>query len=106
MVTPARQTETHDIVISERGTAHLITPSDADEELSRIKRDISQGMRQAIRRKDVSLSALARQMRSSRTALLRLLKEDDKSMGLRFLARVVAALGARMSIRMIQRKKR
>ena len=78
--------------------------SAAGQELGRIKRDVVRGVRKAMRRKRVNQASLARRIRTSRSAVARLLKAEDRSMTLRLLGRIVVALDARVNLQLAGRR--
>ncbi len=86
-----------------------ITRSFAGQELGRIKRDVVRDVRKAMRRKQVNQALLARRIRTSRSAVARLLKAEDRSMTLRLLGRIAVALDARVNVqfagRAVRRRK-
>ena len=72
----------------------------AGQELGRIKRDVVRDVRKAMQRKQVNQALLARRIRTSRSAVARLLKTEDRSMTLRLLGRIAVALGARVNLQL------
>lgn len=72
----------------------------AGQELGRIKRDVVRDVRRAMRRKHVTQAALARRIRTSRSAVARMLKAEDPSMTLRLLGRIAVALDARVNLQL------
>jgi transcriptional regulator with XRE-family HTH domain len=57
-------------------------------------------LRQAMRRKHVTQAVLARRLGTSRSAIARLLKEEDASLTLRLLGRLAVALDARVNFQL------
>jgi antitoxin HicB len=80
------------------------TRSVAGQELGRIKRDVVRDVRKAMERKQVNQALLARRIRTSRSAVARLLKAEDRSMTLRLLGRIAVALGARVNLQLAGRR--
>jgi transcriptional regulator with XRE-family HTH domain len=78
----------------------------AGQELGRIKRDVVRDVRKAMRRKHVNQALLARRIRTSRSAIARLLKAEDRSMTLRLLGRIAFALDARVNLQLGGRRRR
>jgi len=76
----------------------------AGQELGRIKRDVVRDVRKAMQRKQVNQALLARRIRTSRSAVARLLKSEDRSMTLRLLGRIAVALGARVNLQLAGRR--
>jgi antitoxin HicB len=76
----------------------------AGQELGRIKRDVVRDVRKAMQRKQVNQALLARRIRTSRSAVARLLKTEDRSMTLRLLGRIAVALGARVNLQLAGRR--
>ena len=76
----------------------------AGQELGRIKRDVVRDVRKAMERKQVNQALLARRIRTSRSAIARLLKSEDRSMTLRLLGRIAVALGARVNLQLAGRR--
>jgi antitoxin HicB len=76
----------------------------AGQELGRIKRDVVRDVRKAMERKQVNQALLARRIRTSRSAIARLLKAEDRSMTLRLLGRIAVALGARVNLQLAGRR--
>ena len=72
----------------------------AGQELGRIKRDVVRDVRKAMQRKQVNQASLARRIRTSRSAVARLLKAEDRSMTLRLLGRIAVALEARVNLQL------
>lgn len=72
----------------------------AGQELGRIKRDVVRDVRRAMQRKQVNQALLARRIKTSRSAVARLLKAEDRSMTLRLLGRIAVALEARVNLRL------
>ena len=70
----------------------------AGQELGRIKRDVVRDVRRAMRRKHVTQAVLARRIRTSRSAIARMLKAESPSMTLRVLGRIAVALEARVNL--------
>ena len=66
-----------------------------------LKRDLRRELLVAFRHKKLTKAALARQFDTSRNAIYRLLGESEESSNLRSLARVVHALDARITIRLV-----
>jgi DNA-binding Xre family transcriptional regulator len=83
-----------------------ISRSVAGHELGRVKRAMVRDLREAMRRKHVSQASLARRISTSRSAVGRLLKEEDSSLTLRLLGRIAVALGARVNLRLAQKGRR
>ena len=83
-----------------------ILRSVAGQELGRIKRDVVRDVRKAMRRKHVNQASLARRIRTSRSAIARLLKAEDRSMTLRLLGRIAVALDARVNLQFAGRRAR
>ena len=77
-----------------------VTRSVAGQELGRIKRDVVRDVRRAMERKHVTQAVLARRIRTSRSAVARMLKVEDRSMTLRLLGRIAVALGARVNLQL------
>jgi len=69
-------------------------------ELGRVKRAVVRDLRQAMRRKQVTQAVLARRLGTSRSAIARLLKEEDSSLTLRLLGRLAVALDARVNLQL------
>lgn len=69
-------------------------------ELGRVKRAVVRDLRQAMRRKQVTQAVLARRLGTSRSAVARLLKEEDSSLTLRLLGRLAVALDARVNLQL------
>jgi transcriptional regulator with XRE-family HTH domain len=69
-------------------------------ELGRVKRAVVRDLRQAMRRKQVTQAGLARRIGTSRSAIARLLKEEDSSLTLRLLGRLAVALDARVNLQL------
>jgi transcriptional regulator with XRE-family HTH domain len=80
------------------------TRSVAGQELGRIKRDVVRDVRKAMQRKQVNQASLARRIRTSRSAVARLLKAEDRSMTLRLLGRIAVALDARVNFQLAGRR--
>jgi transcriptional regulator with XRE-family HTH domain len=78
----------------------------AGQELGRIKRAVVRDVRIAMRRKQVNQALLARRIRTSRSAVARLLKAEDRSMTLRLLGRIAVALDARVNFQLAGRSTR
>jgi transcriptional regulator with XRE-family HTH domain len=76
----------------------------AGQELGRIKRDVVRDVRKAMQRKQVNQALLARRIRTSRSAIARLLKAEDRSMTLRLLGRIAVALDARVNLQLAGRR--
>jgi transcriptional regulator with XRE-family HTH domain len=76
----------------------------AGQELGRIKRDVVRDVRKAMQRKQVNQAVLARRIRTSRSAVARLLKSEDRSMTLRLLGRIAVALDARVNLQLAGRR--
>ena len=76
----------------------------AGQELGRIKRDVVRDVRKAMERKQVNQASLARRIRTSRSAVARLLKAEDRSMTLRLLGRIAVALDARVNFQFAGRR--
>ena len=76
----------------------------AGQELGRIKRDVVRDVRKAMQRKQVNQALLARRIRTSRSAVARLLKAEDRSMTLRLLGRIAVALDARVNLQLAGRR--
>jgi len=76
----------------------------AGQELGRIKRDVVRDVRKAMERKQVNQALLARRIRTSRSAVARLLKSEDRSMTLRLLGRIAVALDARVNLQLAGRR--
>jgi transcriptional regulator with XRE-family HTH domain len=76
----------------------------AGQELGRIKRDVVRDVRKAMQRKQVNQALLARRIRTSRSAVARLLKSEDRSMTLRLLGRIAVALEARVNLQLAGRR--
>jgi transcriptional regulator with XRE-family HTH domain len=72
----------------------------AGQELGRIKHDVVREVRRAMRRKHLTQAALARRIRTSRSAVARMLKAEDPSMTLRLLGRIAVALDARVNLQL------
>jgi hypothetical protein len=73
----------------------------AREQFACLKRDLRRELLVAFRNKKLTKAALAREFDTSRNALYRLLGETQESSNLRSLARVVRALDARITIRLV-----
>jgi transcriptional regulator with XRE-family HTH domain len=78
----------------------------AGQDLGRIKRDVVRDVRRAMRRKHVTQAALARRIRTSRSAVARMLKAEDPSMTLRLLGRIAVALEAHVNLQFAGRGSR
>ncbi len=76
----------------------------AGQELGRIKRDVVRDVRKAMQRKQMNQALLARRIRTSRSAVARLLKAEDRSMTLRLLGRIAVALDARVNLQLAGRR--
>jgi transcriptional regulator with XRE-family HTH domain len=76
----------------------------AGQELGRIKRDVVRDVRKAMQRKQINQALLARRIRTSRSAVARLLKAEDRSMTLRLLGRIAVALDARVKMQLAGRR--
>jgi antitoxin HicB len=76
----------------------------AGQELGRIKRDVVRDVRKAMQRKQVNQALLARRIGTSRSAVARLLKTEDRSMTLRLLGRIAVALEARVNLQLAGRR--
>jgi transcriptional regulator with XRE-family HTH domain len=72
----------------------------AGHELGRVKRAVVRDLREAMRRKHFNQALLARRMGTSRSAVARLLKEEDSSLTLRLLGRLAVALDARVNLQL------
>jgi transcriptional regulator with XRE-family HTH domain len=72
----------------------------AGHELGRVKRAVVRDLREAMRRKEFNQAHLARRMGTSRSAIARLLKEEDSSLTLRLLGRLAVALDARVNLQL------
>jgi len=84
-----------------------VVQSSAGQELGRVKRDVVRDVRRAMRRKHVTQAVLARRIRTSPSAVARMLKFDDQSMTLRLLGRIAVALGAQVDFQLggVRRRK-
>ena len=71
-----------------------------ETELLAIKKTLSLQLRQAMKRKSVSHSQLARGMRTSRTVINRMLDPSDTGVTLATLTRASQVLGLRVDIRL------
>ena len=69
-----------------------------------ISSDVVRDVRKAMERKQVNQALLARRIRTSRSAVARLLKAEDRSMTLRLLGRIAVALGARVNLQLAGRR--
>jgi len=69
-------------------------------ELLAIKKTLSLQLRQAMKRRSVSQSHLAKQMRTSRTVISRMLDPSDTGVTLATLTRASQVLGLRVDIRL------
>jgi predicted XRE-type DNA-binding protein len=69
-------------------------------ELLAIKKTLSLQLRQAMKRRSVSQSRLAKQMRTSRTVINRMLDPSDTGVTLATLTRASQVLGLRVDIRL------
>jgi transcriptional regulator with XRE-family HTH domain len=83
-----------------------VNRSVAGQQLGRIKRDVVRDVRRAMERKHVNQALLARRIRTSRSAIARLLKAEDRSMTLRLLGRIAVALDARVNFQLAGRSSR
>lgn len=72
----------------------------AAAEATAVKRVIARQIEKEIRERRISKSALARRMRSSRSALDRLLDPDNASVTLLTLETVALALGKRLDVQL------
>ncbi len=61
-------------------------------------------VRKAMQRKQINQALLARRIRTSRSAVARLLKAEDRSMTLRLLGRIAVALDARVRMQLAGRR--
>jgi predicted XRE-type DNA-binding protein len=71
-----------------------------ESELLAIKKTLSLQLRQAMKRKSVSQSRLAKEMRTSRTVINRMLDPSDTGVTLATLTRASQVLGLRVDIRL------
>ena len=71
-----------------------------ETELLAIKKTLALQLRRAMRRRSVSQSQLARQMRTSRTVINRMLDPSDTGVTLATLSRASRVLGLRVDIRL------
>ena len=71
-----------------------------ETELLAIKKTLALQLRRAMRRRRVSQSQLARQMRTSRTVINRMLDPSDTGVTLATLSRASRVLGLRVDIRL------
>ena len=71
-----------------------------ETELLAIKKTPSLQLRQAMKRRSVSRSRLAKEMRTSRTVINRMLDPSDTGVTLATLTRASQVLGLRMAIRL------
>ena len=71
-----------------------------ETELLAIKKTLSQQLRQAMKRRSVSKSRLAKEMRTSRTVINRILDPNDTGVTLATLTRASQVLGLRVDIRL------
>jgi transcriptional regulator with XRE-family HTH domain len=69
-------------------------------EASRLKQIVSTGLRGELKRNGTSRAALARAMRTSRSAVDRVLDERNSSITLHTLVRAAATLGYRVELKM------
>ena len=81
----------------------LNSQTDVDSELTRLKREVAVQLRKEMQRRRASQSALARRSGVSRSALGRLVNQQDSSTTLRFLGYVADGLGASISLRLVRR---
>jgi transcriptional regulator with XRE-family HTH domain len=77
-----------------------LSRSVAGHELGRVKRAVVRDLRAAMQRKHFNQALLARRMGTSRSAIARLLKEEDSSLTLRLLGRLAVALDARVNLQL------
>jgi hypothetical protein len=106
---PAENACTDFVSKGKRGNSQMsasVLRSVAGQELGRIKRDVVRDVRKAMRRKQVNQASLARRIRTSRSAVARLLKAEDRSMTLRLLGRIAVALDARVNLQLAGRRRR
>jgi len=71
-----------------------------ETELLAIKKTLALQLRQAMKRRSVSQSALAKEMRTSRTVINRMLDPTDTGVTLATLTRASQVLGLRVDIRL------
>lgn len=71
-----------------------------ETELLAIKKTVSLQLRQAMKRRSVSQSQLAKEMRTSRTVISRMLDPRDTGVTLATLTRASQVLGLRVDIRL------
>ena len=71
-----------------------------ETELLAIKKTLSLQLRQAMKRRSVSQSRLAKEMRTSRTVIDRMLDPSDTGLTLATLTRASQVLGLRVDIRL------
>ena len=71
-----------------------------ETELLAIKKTLSLQLRQAMKRRSVSKSRLAKEMRTSRTVINRILDPSDTGVTLATLTRASQVLGLRVDIRL------
>lgn len=69
-------------------------------EASELKHIVSSGLRTQIKRRGTSRAALARELGTSRSAVDRVLDENNTSITLHTLVRVVSTLGYRLELKM------
>ena len=77
----------------------------AETELLAIKKTLALQLRQAMKRRSVSQSRLAKEMRTSRTVINRMLDPGDKGVTLATLTRASRVLGLRVEIRLSAARK-
>jgi len=70
----------------------------AEVEASAVKRVVAFQLEQAMKKKDISKVTLARKMKTSRSALDRLLDEHNTAITLQTLCRAALAVGKRLRI--------
>lgn len=63
-----------------------------------VKRDLVTDLQRVLKRDNISQSAFAQRMRTSRAVVHRLLKRDDPSVTLATISRAVAALGCSIKL--------
>ncbi len=76
-----------------------------ETELLAIKKTLALQLRQAMKRRSVSQSRLAKEMRTSRTVINRMLDPGDKGVTLATLTRASRVLGLRVEIRLSAARK-
>jgi DNA-binding Xre family transcriptional regulator len=72
----------------------------AEAEVAAVKRVVAHQIEAAMKRKEISKATLARKMKTSRSALERLLDEHNTAVTLQTLCRAASALGGRLKVQM------